>query len=168
MVKLLMPSRRSRLVWRGVERIVFVPGSVLAICRLVLVLVLVLVVPSRRRGSYSWRLASMSCPSCLLSAFYHYSSRLASRFSSRRASRHACLTSDVFFLCLFVSLLVSSSRCPVSPCVSGGGGSSCAACLTCPDGVLLISSYRFVGRDGERSALMRLRNLFHGIFMNWE
>lgn len=66
-------SRRYRLVGRGEERTVFVLGSVLAICRLVLVLVLVLVVPSRRRGSYPWRLASMSCPSCLiLFACYHY------------------------------------------------------------------------------------------------
>lgn len=29
-------------------------------------------------------------------------------------------------------------------------------------------SYRLVGRDGERGVLMRLRNLFRGIFMNWE
>lgn len=70
-VDLTVPSPRCRLVWRGEERAVFIPGSVMAICRLVLVLVLV--VPSRRRGSYPWRLASMSCPSCLiLFACYHY------------------------------------------------------------------------------------------------
>ena len=184
MAKLLMSSRRYRLV--GVvssggtgsgpySSIV----SVLAICRLVLVLV----VPSRRRGSYLWLLASMSCPSCLiLFACYHY--LVSSCFSFLISSGvSSCLP---YLRCVFLvyfsprsreacdclicsrARLVSASRCPVSSCVSGGGGSSCAACLTCPDGVLLISSYRFVGRDGERSALMRLRNLFRGIFMNWE
>lgn len=105
-VDLPMLPRRCRLVGRGGERTVFVPGSVLAICRLVLVLVLVLVVPSRRRGSYPWRLASMSCPSCLiLFACYHCSSRPASRFSSRRASRCNRPAFDVFFLCLFHPVL---------------------------------------------------------------
>lgn len=86
-----------------------------------------LVLPSRGRGSYPWRLASMSCPSRLiLFAFYHWSSRLASRFSSRRASRCNRPAFDVFFLCIFhpvlrghvlarfvpvpVSSVVSSSR----------------------------------------------------------
>lgn len=34
--------------------------------------------------------------------------------------------------------------------------------------VPIASSNRLVGRDGERGVLMRFRNLFHGIFMNWE
>ena len=149
MAKLLMSSRRYRLV-----------GPVSS--------------GGARSGAYSSPVPSWRFAPC--------SSRPASRFSSRRASRCDRPAFDVFFLCLFHPVLrwhalarfvpvpVSSvsSRRPVSSCVSGGGGSSCAACLTCPDGILLISSYRFVGRDGERSALMRLRNLFRGIFMNWE
>lgn len=174
-----MSSRRSRLVGRGEERTVFVPrfrlGDLPPRARAC--------VPSRRRGSYPWRLASMSCPSCLiLFACYHYlvSPCVSFLISSGVSLRSSCLR--CVFLVSFSSRspvacacsicprarLVPASRRPVSSCVSGGGGSSCAACLTCPDGVLLISSYRLVRRDGERSALMRLRNLFRGIFMNWE
>ena len=142
-----MPPHRCRLVGRGGERAIFVPGSVLAggsvlvsSCRLVV------------RGSCPRRIASMNCPSCLiLFAFYHFSSRRSSRLSSRRASRCSCLALDMFFLCFSVhslascaclicprARLVQSSRRPshlssrlVSSCVSGGGGLSCAACLIC-------------------------------------
>lgn len=163
-VDLTVPSPRCRLVWRGEERAVFIPGSVLAICRLVLVLV----VPSRRRGSYPLRLASMSCPSCLiLFACYHYlvSSCVSFLISSGVSLRSSCLRCVflVYFSprsreacdCLICSRarLVSSSRHPVSSCVSGGGGSSCVACLICPDGVL---SYRpIVSSDGTGSGAVR-------------
>lgn len=122
----------------------------------------------------------MSCPSCLiLFACYHYlvSSCFSFLISSCVSLRSSCLR--CVFLVSFSSRspvacacsicprarLVPASRRPVSSCVSGGGGSSCAACLTCPDGVLLISSYRLVRRDGERDEATRFRSLFHDIFM---
>ena len=112
-------SRRSRLVGRGEERTVFVPGSVLAICRLVLVLVLVLVVPSRRRGSYPWRLASMSCPSCLiLFACYHYlvSSCFSFLISSCVSLQSSCLR--CVFLVFFSSFAGVLCLLYLSPCPS--------------------------------------------------
>lgn len=177
MVKLLMPSRRYRFVGRGGERAAFVPRfrhGWRPRARLVVL--------SCWYGSCPWRLASMSCPLvspirflplCVSSCF----SFLISSCVSLRSSCLRCVflvsfssRSPVACACSICprARLVPASRRPVSSCVSGGGGSSCAACLTCPDGVLLISSYRLVRRDGERSALMRLRNLFRGIFMNWE
>lgn len=119
-------SRRYRLVGRGEERTVFVPGSVLAICRLVLVLVLVLVVPSRRRGSYPWRLASMSCPSCLiLFACYHY---LVS----------SCVS---FLISEGVSLCLSCQRCVFLVFFRLVPRGNCA-CLICPRA--LVSFRRLV------------------------
>ena len=95
-----------------------------------------LVLPSRGRGSYPWRFASMRCPSCLiLFACYYCSSRPSSRFSSRRASRRVCLAPDVFFLCFF--RLVPRGNC---------------ACLICPPrpSCSVVSSFRLVLRLGRR------------------
>lgn len=168
-----MSSRRYRLVGRGVERTAFVPRfrhGWRPRARLVVL--------SCWHGSCPWRLASMSCPLvspirflplCVSSDVSFFISEDVSSclpcprcvflvfFSSR--SREAC---D----CLICSRarLVPSSRHPVSSCVSGGGGSSCAACLTCPDGVLLISSYRLVGRDGERDGAARFRSVDFMVF----
>ena len=97
-----------RLVGRGVERAVFVPRFRLGDLPRARARIIAL---SRWRGSCPWRLASVNCPSCLLFAFYHCSSRRASRFSSRRASRCFCLVPDVFFLCFF------SSRSPADMCL---------------------------------------------------
>lgn len=120
-----------------------------------------LVLPSRD----AWLMSSADCfddlPSCLLFACYHAPSRPSSRFSSRRASRCACLALDVFFLCVFSSFagflspldlssrssrsVVSSSRLVLR--LVSGGGSSCA-CSIAP---IAFSSrpYRIVGRDGK-------------------
>lgn len=73
-----MPPHRCRLVGRGGERAVFVLCcSVVAICP---------VFVSLFRLLEARFISSASCfeellPSCLLFAFYHFSSRLASRFS---------------------------------------------------------------------------------------
>lgn len=134
MAKLLMLPRRCRLVGRGEERTVFVPGSVLAICRLVLVLVLV--VPSRRRGSYPWRLASMSCPSCLiLFACYHYlvSSCVSFLISSCVSSCLPCLR------CVFLMYFSPRSR---EAC-------DCSILFPCPSR-FVVSSSRLVMRLGRR------------------
>lgn len=157
-VDLSVPPRRCRLVGRVGERVVFVFGSVIAIC-----LRARSVASSRWRGSYPWRLASMSCPSCLRFAHYHYSSRPASRLSSRMASRCACLGSRCVFLvyfrivprwgcdCLICPRAPSrlSSRRSVSSCVSDGG--IIVMCLLDLFPMAFSSRpCRFVGRDGER------------------
>lgn len=176
MAKLLMLPRRYRLVGRGEERTVFVPGSVLAICRLVLVLVLV--VPSRRRGSYPWRLASMSCPSCLiLFACYHY--LVSSCFSFLISS---CVSSDLpclrcVFLVFFSSFagvmcLLYLFPCPSRSVVSSSrlvmrlGRRRIVMCclLDLPRWRSLVSSYRLVGRDGERDGATRFRSVDFMVF----
>lgn len=139
-VDLPMLPRRCRLVGRGGERGVFIPGSVMAICP-------VLVSPC---VSFLISLCVSLRSSCLRCVF------LVS-FSSRSPVACACSICPR-------ARLVPSSRRPVSSCVSGGGGSSCAACLTCPDGVLLISSYRLVGRDGERDGAARFRSVDFMVF----
>ena len=172
-------SRRSRLVGRGEERTVFVPGSVLAICRLVLVLVLVLVVPSRRRGSYPWRLASMSCPSCLiLFACYHYlvSSCFSFLISSCVSLQSSCLR--CVFLVFFSSFAGVLCLLYLSPCPSRSirlvassrrASRAAAGIVMCLLDLLPMAfssrSYRLVGRDGERDGTMIFRNRFHDIFM---
>ena len=129
-----------------------------------------LVLPSRG----AWLMSSADCfddlPSCLLFACYHAPSRPSSRFSSRRASRCACLTPDVFFLCFFSSRPLAScaclicSSCPSRSVVSssrlvgrlGRRRGASYACLICPDGVLVSSlssrrAGRRAGRGGEVS-----------------
>ena len=138
MAKLLMSSRRYRLVGpvsSGGARSgpYSSPGSVLAICRLVLVLVLV--VPSRRRGSYPWRLASMSRPSCLiLFACYHYI--VSSCFS--------------FLISSCVSSCLPCPRCVFLVFFSSFAGVMCLLYLfPCPSRSV-VSSSRLVLRLGRR------------------
>lgn len=139
-----------------------------------------LVLPSRD----AWLMSSADCfddlLSCLLFACYHAPSRPSSRFSSRRASRCACLTPDVFFLCFLSRSPVSCaclicSSCPSRSVVSSSrlvgrlGRRRVVMCclLDCPDSVLVSSlSPRRAGRGAERDT-MRFRNRFHDVFMNW-
>ena len=93
-----MPPHRCRLVGRGGERAIFVPGSVLAggsvlvsSCRLVV------------RGSCPRRIASMTCPRVfyLLAIMPRLVLRLVSHLGWRLVV--LVLVPDVFFLCIFAS-----------------------------------------------------------------
>lgn len=154
MVKLLMPSRRYRLVGRGGERAAFVPRfrhGWRPCARSV--------VPSRLRGSCPWRIAPTSCPRVSYLLAIITPSRPSSRFSSRWASRCACLALDVFFLCFsnsFAGVMCLLDLSPHSSCsivsssrlvlrLVGGGGSSCA-CLI--DLFPMVFSSRFIVSSG--------------------
>lgn len=128
-------SRRYRLVWRRGERAVLALCSVVAICPVFVSL------PRRLTPLAACfdELPIVPHPICFLSLVV---SSCVSFLSSRRASRCACLASDVFFLCFLSRSLGHrdclicpprssrpSSRRPVSSGVSGGGVLSCAACL---------------------------------------
>ena len=155
-------SVSSRRAWRGAGRIrplLFRRDDLSRVC---------LVVPSlggavHFLGVLLRGVVPIVSPSYLLA--YHCPSRPSSRFSSRRASRCACLAIDVFFLCFFSSFagvlspldlsprssrsVVSSSRLVLR--LVSGGGPSCA-CSIAP---IAFSSRpcRLVGRDGERSEI---------------
>lgn len=154
-----MPPHRCRLVGRGggagrIRPLLFRRGDLSRVY---------LVVPSlggavHFLGVLLRGVAPIVSPSYLLA--YHCPSRPSSRFSSRRASRCACLALDVFFLCVFSSFagvlslldlsprssrsVVSSSRLVLR--LVSDGGSSCA-CSIAP---IAFSSRpcRLVGRDG--------------------
>ena len=117
------------------------------------------VVPSRLRGSCPWRIAPTSCPRVSYLLAIITPSRPSSRFSSRWASRCACLALDVFFLCFsnsFAGVMCLLDLSPHSSCsivsssrlvlrLVGGGGSSCA-CLI--DLFPMVFSSRFIVSSG--------------------
>lgn len=180
-VDLPIPPRPCRLVGRGGERAVFVLGSVLMICPVL--------IPLPRLGGVAHVLGGLLrwLTSCLLFAFHQCSSRPASRFHRLGGRLVVPALPSMCFSCVFSvhslascaclfcprARLVQSSRRPSRSVVSSSrlvlrlGRRRVVMCCLLDLFPMAFSSRpcRLVGRDEKRSETVRFRNLFHGIFM---